>query len=79
MNKKFLENKIRTFSFFLVSAFLIFITTSAMGGDNIDTTKKDGAALPNVFNENHGDLIESTLRHEAVINFPLHQLPRTKN
>src|SRR5215212_8817222 len=79
MKKNLLENKIRIFAFFLISASLIFITTPAIGGDNTDTTKKDGRSiLPNVFNENHGDLMESKLRHDAVLKFPLYQLPGTK-
>jgi len=79
MNKILLENKIRVLSIFLYSAFLFLITGTSKATD-IDTTRKDKRVeiLPNVFNENQGDLIESDLRHEAIIKFPLHQLPRTK-
>ena len=35
-------------------------------------------SLPYIFNENHGDLVESNLRHEAVYRFPQYQLPRNK-
>ena len=35
--------------------------------------------MPHVFNENNGDLVESNLRHEAVLRFPLYQLPQSKH
>jgi hypothetical protein len=57
--------------------FLLMGLTKA--GDN-DTARKYKATegLPNVFNEPHGDLVETTLRHEAIMKFPLYQLPQTK-
>jgi hypothetical protein len=79
MSKIFLKNKIRVFYFFLVSASLVFVTTAAIAGDNADTTKKNAReTLPNVFNENHGDLIGGKLLQEAILKFTLYQLPDTK-
>ncbi|MEP6951618.1 MAG: acetylxylan esterase [Ginsengibacter sp.] len=79
MINSILKKKIRLFSIFLLDAFLLFITISAIGQDNGDTITRDNrTVLPNVFNENHGDLIENKLRHEAVLKFPLYQLPVTK-
>lgn len=74
------KNKITTFSIFLVSAFLFFITTSAKVSVGKEAARRDAHScwLPNVFNENHGDIVESKLRHEAVLKYSLYQLPTTK-
>jgi hypothetical protein len=68
-------------SVFLFSLLTLFISASSIAQSNADTfaTVKGTAILPNVFTEPHGDLIESKLRQEAVLQFPLFQLPRTKN
>jgi hypothetical protein len=81
INKSFLKNKMRTLSIFLLSLLLFFTSISSIAQSNADTfaTVKGTAILPNVFTEPHGDLIESKLRQEAVLQFPLFQLPRTKN
>src|SRR6476620_5140945 len=81
MNKSFLKNKMRTLSIFLLSLLLFFTSISSIAQSDSDTsaTIKSTQSLPNVFTEPHGDLIESKLRQEAVLRFPLFQLPRTKN
>ena len=43
----------------------------------LQTEKND--SLPLVLNKNHGDLIESKLRHEALLRFGEHQLPDNRN
>src|SRR5438067_1286032 len=70
----------KTSSIFLFVAFIFFISTSSIAQSNADTSAmvKSTESLPNVFTEPHGDLIESKLRQEAVLRFPLFQLPRTK-
>jgi hypothetical protein len=82
MNSYFLRNRITAFFIFLVSASIFPITTSAIViiNDN-ETNTKDVLtdSLPHVFNANNGDLIESNLRHEAVLKFPLYQLPQSKH
>ena len=69
-----------SFNFFF-SLLILLISTSSIAQSNSDTSAiaKRTEALPNVFTEPHGDLIESKLRQEAVLRFPLFQLPRTKN
>ena len=62
-------NKKKSTKNLLFSALLSFISFPGI-------TQNTGT-LPNVFNENHGDLIVSALREEAVMKFPLHQLPHT--
>jgi hypothetical protein len=68
-------------SVFLFSLLTLFISTSSIAQSSTDTfaTLKSTQILPNVFTETHGDLIESKLRQEAVLRFPLFQLPRTKD
>jgi hypothetical protein len=61
----------------LVFTPLFFLTISAIITDRIKSEKRTNN-LPNVFNEKHGDLVESKLRHEAILKFPLYQLPDTK-
>ena len=74
------KNAIATFFIFLVWAFIFFITISAKVSVSQDATLEDTSLvkLPNVFNENHGDLSESKLRHEGVLKYSLYQLPTTK-
>src|SRR3954454_11718430 len=80
MNKFLFKKKAALFFMSLCSAFIFFGTTSAIGRDKIDTSGKDSRTiLPNVFSENHGDLIENNLRHESILRFPLFQLPGTKS
>ena len=69
-----------SFNFFF-SLLILLISTSSIAQSNSDTSAiaKRTETLPNVFTEPHGDLIESKLRQEAVLRFPLFQLPRTKN
>src|SRR4051794_37770334 len=74
------KNRITAFFIFLLLASIIFFSTSAsvVHSDTYDNDiKKD--SLPNVFNENHGNLIESKLTQEAVLKFPLYRLPHNKN
>ena len=80
MDKTFLKIDGRIFSIFFLSASMFFLLTGLTKAGGIDTTRKNKTTegLPNVFNEPHGDLIETTLRHEAIMKFPLHQLPQTK-
>src|SRR5689334_2972612 len=75
------KNKMKSFSIFLSSTFIFFITTSSIAQNNYDASSavKSTNSLPNVFTEPHGDLIESKLRQEAVLRFPLFQLPHTKS
>jgi hypothetical protein len=61
----------------LVFIPLLLLTVSAIVTDNLKKDKRTNN-LPNVFNEKHGDLVESKLRHEAILQFPLYQLPDTK-
>jgi hypothetical protein len=70
----------RTSFILLFSVFLFFISTSSIAQGVTDTsaTVKNIRGLPNVFSETHGNLIESKLREEAVLRFPLFQLPHTK-
>lgn len=77
--KKYLSAN-RTIGFFLlfVLASILLITTSALIIDNADKNVLTDT-LPHVFNENNGDLIKSKLRQDAVLKFPLYQLPTTKN
>src|SRR3954453_2247751 len=80
MKGYYFKKRIITFSIFLVFASIIFFLTSAIvvhGGSSEDDIKE--GSLPNVFNENHGNLIESKLTHEALLKFPLYQLPHSKN
>ena len=82
MNSYFLRNKITPFFIFLFSVSIFPVTTSAIVivNDNETYTKYILTdSLPHVFNENNGDLIESNLRHEAVLRFPLYQLPQSKH
>src|SRR3954451_19700145 len=80
MNKFLFKNKAGSFFIGLLSAFIFLITSSVIARDKIDTSGKDSRTiLPNVFSENHGDLIENNLRHEAILRFPLFQLPGTKS
>ncbi|MEJ7830967.1 MAG: acetylxylan esterase [Segetibacter sp.] len=80
MKEYFLKVRITTFSIFLLSAFITFITISGQPKPNTHTYVKDikTDTLPNVFNENQGRLIESKLRQEAVLKFALHEVPTTK-
>jgi hypothetical protein len=75
--KFFFKNRIRIIPIILFSLFIFSIAAKGQGTDTIKRNKQ-AQILPNVFNEPHGDLIENTLRHEAVMKFPLHQLPQTK-
>jgi hypothetical protein len=75
MNKFF---PIIRFSSLLFLTLRFFVSTPVIASHYTDTTKRI-AGLPNVFNEPHGDLIESKLRQEAVLKFPLFQLPQSKN
>src|SRR5580765_4703322 len=80
MNSYFLRSRITAFFIFLVSASIFPITTSAFIVDGNETsTNVLTDSLPHVFNENNGDLVESDLRHEAVLKFPLYQLPQSKH
>ncbi|MCW3106716.1 MAG: hypothetical protein JWQ09_1222, partial [Segetibacter sp.] len=74
------KNRITTFFIFLVLAFIFLITISTIVRGGKDTLKRNvkSGSLPNVFNETHGNLIESKLRQEAVLKFPLYQIPGTK-
>lgn len=80
MNKDLCRNRVPTFPIFLVSVLIFFFTNSATIVVGRDPAKKDTIPkkLPNVFNENHGDIIESKLKHEAVLKYPLYQLPSTE-
>src|SRR6266542_6734830 len=81
MDNYFSRNRIISLFIFLVSALIFFIATSAIvtGDDNEAYTKNVFTdSLPHVFNENNGDLIAGNLRHEAVLRFPLYQLPQSK-
>src|SRR5438094_118382 len=80
MNRYYSKNSLTTFFIFLVLASIIFFSTSAIvvHTDTYDNDAKENS-LPNVFNENHGNLIESKLTREAVLKFPLYQLPHNKN
>ena len=82
MSSYFLRNRITSFFIFLILASIFFIATSIIvTGDNNETYTKKVVltdSLPHVFNENNGDLIVSNLRHEAVLRFPLYQLPQSK-
>ena len=71
----------KTSFYFFFSLLILLISTSSIAQSNSDTSAiaKRTETLPNVFTEPHGDLIESKLRQEAVLRFPLFQLPRTKN
>src|SRR3954454_10778463 len=80
MIKFLFKKKAALFFIPLCSAFIFFVTTSAIARDKTDTSGKDSRTiLPNVFNENHGDLVESKLRQEAVLRFPLFELPQKKD
>src|SRR5438045_1615644 len=73
----FLRNKISALFILLVLVSIFLVSTSALL--LVDNAKKALTdSLPDVFNENNGDLITSKLRQEAVMKFPLYQLPATK-
>jgi hypothetical protein len=78
--KTFLISKGRIFSILFLSASTFFLFTGIRKAGDIDTARKykPTGELPNVFNEPHGDLVETTLRHEAIMKFPLYLLPQTK-
>ena len=63
MKKRLLSNGV------LPCAFLSLLSISGIS--------QDTASLPNVFNENHGYLIENSLRDQATVKFSSHQLPHT--
>ncbi len=79
MVRYFFRAGIKAFFILLVSSLIFLIITSAFAIVN-ETYTKDllTDSLPHVFNQNNSYLIESTLRHEAVIKFPLYQLPQSK-
>ena len=82
MNSYFLRNRITLFFIFLFSVSIFLLTTSAIViVNNNETYTKDVLtdSFPHVFNENNGDLVESNLRHEAILRFPLYQLPQSKH
>src|SRR4051812_29832460 len=80
MSKFLFKKKASLFFIPLFFAFIFYNTTAAIGRNNTDTSGKDSRTiLPKVFSENHGDLIENNLRHEAILRFPLFQLPGTKS
>ena len=78
--KTFLKINGRIFSILFLSASMFFLLMGLTKAGDKDTTRKYKATegLPNVFNEPHGDLVETTIRHEAIMKFPLYQLPQTK-
>ena len=82
MNCYFLRYRITPFVILLISISIFLITTSAIVivNDN-ETYTKDVLtdSLPHVFNENNGELVESNLRHEAVLKFALYQLPQSEH
>jgi hypothetical protein len=66
----------------LVTICIAFITAimllSAIGisrQNQFNNFKKGKDSLPNVLTENHADLLESKLRHEALLKYDVHQLP----
>ena len=79
-DKTFLKSNGRMFSIFFLSASMFFLLISLTKAGDIDTTRKykTTEGLPNVFNEPHGDLVETALRHEAIMKFSLSLLPQTK-
>ena len=77
--KLFLKNKASIFFISSLLAVIFLITAKAMVGNTVPIQhEKETAHLPNIFSENHGDLVEMNLRHEAAQKFPLYQLPQTK-
>ncbi|MEP7377292.1 MAG: acetylxylan esterase [Chitinophagaceae bacterium] len=76
--KTFLKG--RTFSVFFLSASMVFLLIRLPKAEDSNTARryKTTDSLPNVFNEPHGDLVENALRHEAIMKFPLCQVPPTK-
>jgi len=63
MNERHLGNRL---------LFCAFISLLSFPGISQDT-----GSLPNVFNENHGGLIENSLRQQAILKFSLHQVSHT--
>ena len=80
MKGYYFKNRTARFFISLVLASIIFFSTSAIvgHGKTYDNDAKENS-LPNVFNENYGNLIESKLTQEAVLKFPLYRLPHNKN
>lgn len=78
MNNTVFANKPSRLLIFLLFAFVFVITTSSFESKKEPMANDTSNALPNVFNENTAQLIESNLRDEAAHCFPLYQLPVTK-
>ncbi|MEP7110447.1 MAG: prolyl oligopeptidase family serine peptidase [Ferruginibacter sp.] len=81
MNSYFLRNRLAPFFISLFSVSMVLLSTSAIVKvyDNKTGTKNTFTdSLPHVFNENNGDLVESNLRHEAILRFPFYQLTQSK-
>ena len=70
-------------AFVLVSILscIFFNAFEVAAQSNVDSfgNERNARMLPNVFTEPHGDLIETELRQEAILQFPSFQLPATKD
>ena len=70
-------------AFALVSLLscIFFNALEVAAQSRVDTfgNERNSRMLPNVFTEPHGDLIETAMRQEAILQFASHQLPVAKD
>jgi len=81
MNNYFLRSRIAPLFIFVFPVSIFPVTISAVTGVNGNGkyTNVLTDSLPHVFTENNGDLVASSLRHEAALRFSLNQLPQSKH
>jgi len=68
-------NRIKIFCIFFLVIHIPFLAVSALRAEYFESHILISDSLPSVLTKNHADLLESSLRSQAFVQFGTHQLP----